>query len=596
MNKQNMSAQSDESKIEDLLTKIQPVPSGNFHKKMEQAHWRIEQVQSRAIKNKSRLKLAVAMLVLLTITIFTVTPQGRAWAQDVMQFFRKINSATVQLSDEQTKQMYEINTQYDLPLVPVFVPTVSPEMAAIAGCETPQKSQSYRCQIALAESKLGFDLKELPEKPIDWEFKSLSFNTDSQYAIMSYDLDFKHTTYTSYSSLQFTQGEGDFSNFDWYKNNPWDAVPADKIETVSIGAYKGEYVKGGFGLPPDSNTLVWFDADRQRLAWSEGKNWYLIDFYPNLNVAGTMGRDQLIHLAESLVTSPIETTEPLSPDHLTSISDAEKISRLDLKAPTLLPMDIVFSYARYFPDGQQVRLIYGLNEELTIHAWEGEPINYNESSGKYEIVNINGEVAYYDHTEGSDSHLFLWWQKDGLNYHMVYDQSIGGRIDKEKILLIAESMQDIDDFPKKGGRNYEQIVLYEQALGIDAKKFSEAPAGWIFANFWGDAYAQCIDLIYTSTTGQGTLFIDQCKTDRRFDVSVFPFGSIKRVKVGNAKGYYIVGGFVMTDDGKQAWDSTSPRKQLYWQEDGLWIQISLYGEEALLSDKEALISFAESLK
>jgi hypothetical protein len=355
-------------------------------------------------------------------------------------------------------------------------------------------------------------------------------------------------------------------------------------------------VKGGFALQPGNNKLTWFEAERQRLVWSEGARWYSIEFRPNLNVAGTMDRDQLIHLAESLIASPIETTEPLSPNHLTSISDAEKISGLDLKAPTLLPMDISFSYGRYFPDGQQVRLIYGPNEELTVQVWEGEPINYNKSSNVYEIVHINGDVAYYDHSDGSESHLFLWWQKDGLNYHMVYDQSIGGRIDKDKMLLIAESMQDIDDFSKKSGRPYEQVAIYEQALGIDAKKFSEAPAGWTFANFWGDAYDQCIGLIYTATTRQDTLLIKQCKTDKRLDISVYPFWSVKRVKVDNAKGSYVAGGFVMTDDGKQVWDPTLPSKQLYWQEDGLWMQIVLYGDEALLLDKDDLISIAESLK
>jgi hypothetical protein len=66
--------------------------------------------------------------------------------------------------------------------------------------------------------------------------------------------------------------------------------------------------------------------------------------------------------------------------------------------------------------------------------------------------------------------------------------------------------------------------------------------------------------------------------------------------VGNIKGYYIVGEFVMADDGKQVWDPTSPRRRLYWQADGLWMQVILYGDEALLSGKDEVISFAESLK
>ncbi len=217
MNKQNVSAALDENSIEELLTKIQPVPSRNFHKRMEQASWRNEQMHTGGI-NQLRLNLVVAVIILLVIAVFAVTPQGRAWAQDAAQFFKRINSATIQLSDEQIKQMNETDGQYDVPLLPVFVPTVSSEMAAIPGCDAPQKAQAYHCQVALAESKLGFDLKELPEKPNGWEFKSISFNTSSQYAIMNFDLDIKYVSYnstgfTSSSNLVFIQGVGDFSNF-----------------------------------------------------------------------------------------------------------------------------------------------------------------------------------------------------------------------------------------------------------------------------------------------------------------------------------------------------------------------------------------------
>jgi hypothetical protein len=85
-------------------------------------------------------------------------------------------------------------------------------------------------------------------------------------------------------------------------------VPADKVESVSVGAYQGEYVKGdfnNFSSKPDNNTWVWsYDDHRQRLAWSEDNHWYLIDFIPNLNIANTMTKDDLIRLAQSLVTSP----------------------------------------------------------------------------------------------------------------------------------------------------------------------------------------------------------------------------------------------------------------------------------------------------
>jgi hypothetical protein len=537
-----------------------------------------------------------ALIVIVVLTMALITPQGRAWAQEVAQFFRRINSIMIELPAEQLKQMNNDSDQsYDLHLVPVFIPTVSPEMAVVPGCETQQKSQSYRCQVVLAESKLGFDLKELPETPKDWEFQSLSFDPSSQYAVLAYRPDFIGGA--RYSQLMLMQGVGDFSNLAWYRNNSWEAVPTDKVEPVSIGEYKGEYVMGSFILKPGDTVLTWSEeTGRQRLVWSEGERWYLIDFSPDLNLSGQMDKEQLIHLAKSLVVSPIAPAESLDPAYLTSISDAEKISGLDLKAPTLLPMNMRFLYARSFPGGKQVHLIYGDNEELIIQEWEGKPLKIDQPSGIFKIVSINGNDGYFESVTGSEPRLSLLWYKDGLNYRIDYNQSFGWHIDKEKMILIAESMQDIDDFSRKNRASYEQLALYEQALGMNAKKFLQVPAEWVFTNFWADAYTQCIDLIYTATGGQDALFISQCKTDKRFDLSVFPAKSMEQVNLRNTKGQYIAGDYVTGNDGKATWDPNSPIKQLYWQEDGLWIQMTIYRESAVLHDKEGLISLAESLR
>ena len=571
-------------------------------------------IQSHVIAGKKSLLLQeeninkiptrqLAFFVLIVIAVLAlITPQGRAWAQEVVQFFRKINSDTIQLSDEQSRSMNEfleqMNKPYDLPLMPVFIPPVAPDMAKISGCETPQKAQSYHCQIALAESKLGFDLKELPEKPKGWEFQSLSFSSHSRTAVMSYELDIQRLGGAIvYSDFMLIQGMGTKSVWSG-SNNPWDVVPADKVESVSVGAYQGEYVRGdfnSFSSKPGDNIQVWsYDDHRQRLAWSEGSHWYLIDFSPNLNIANTMKKDDLIRLAQSLVTSPAATTDPLNPAHLTSVSDAEKISGLDLKAPTLLPMNIDFSYAHYFHDKKEVHLVYGFNGELDIQESVGKPVEFKKPLGKYEftceIVSMNGNEAFYCFFDGPNPRSFLWWRKDNLNYQMSYATYTGGKINREQMLLIAESMQDIVDYQKNGKKSYEQIVLYEQALGIDTKKFPQTSTEWTFVNFYGEPFTQCIGLVYTSTTKQGTLFINQCKTNKAFDLSAFPSRSIERVKVGSNRAQYIVGDFVIADSGKQVWDSTLPVKRLYWQDDGLWLQMILSWHT-----KEDLIALAESL-
>ncbi|MFT3891331.1 MAG: DUF4367 domain-containing protein [Anaerolineales bacterium] len=386
----------------------------------------------------------------------------------------------------------------------------------------------------------------------------------------------------------------------------WELAPAGKVEKVKIGNFDGEYVSGSFTLLEGGTEWVWSDQDvKQRLAWSDGTYWYLFESYMFPGKAGYLNRDQLIQLAGSMVKTPQIQGEQLDPDApsstVYSISDAERLSGLDLKAPTILPMDIDFSSARYTPFTQQVELEYGVNSELVIREWSGKPIQFHEvvdtPNTEYETVTVQGGKAFYGSSNGDASdRLVLWWYKDGMNYQMIFYQYFGTIIDKEKLIVIAESMQDIDDFRAKGKKNYTQIILYEQALGIDARKFSQSPEGWSFYNFWGSPYTKCIVLMYTSTRDQSTMQINQCKTDIRQYIPDTPRKYTDRVKVRNTKGTYIVGDYVTTEDGKQVWDATSPKKTLLWEEDDIWMHITITGDAALVTNKEDLILYAESLQ
>jgi hypothetical protein len=215
MSKQNI---PDENRMEELLGKIQPVPSERFHQQMRQATWkRDERAQTLKIH---RLKVSAGILLVFLVILF-VTPQGRAWAQELFHFFSRINAQVVEIPESQSKLLEEsVNISYDLPLVPLFIPTVSPEMASLPGCRTPEKAQSYRCRVALAESKLGVNLKELPATPENWKFEYLYFDAASRLAMISYIVD---QNSPASGSFLFTQGIGEFpSNF---ANIPWESVP-----------------------------------------------------------------------------------------------------------------------------------------------------------------------------------------------------------------------------------------------------------------------------------------------------------------------------------------------------------------------------------
>ena len=95
MNNQKISPIPDENKIEELLAKIQPVPSELFQRRMTQAFWRVDQGrQGGRITRNAHTKLAVAGTLLLVVAALIFTAQGRAFAQNALQFFTRSESDT----------------------------------------------------------------------------------------------------------------------------------------------------------------------------------------------------------------------------------------------------------------------------------------------------------------------------------------------------------------------------------------------------------------------------------------------------------------------------------------------------------------------
>lgn len=564
-----------------------------------------EKVQTETSKRSFHRILLLRRTVLLLIAlsavfaIFLTTPQGRAWAQDAFQFFQKVNSTTLPISNQELESHNSFLTNkesYDLPLVPVVIPTVVPEIASLPGCDTAEKAESYACQIAYAESQLGFELMEFPTKPQDLEFKTVWFDKQTKFAMIEYE----SPEMGLHVRLSQRIGEAPESF------RLWSSVPASDVEKIKVGSFDGEYVSGFFDLPTGSNELVWKDTtDSQRLAWSDGTTWYLLD------IAGSMRRDRIIELAANLVETPV--LEEIQPDpnvldiELASISKAEAYSGMDLKAPTLLPINFSFSYAHYSGlRKNEVSLRYeGTNagsNYMTIRVWKDGSLNLDSLSttqGNYEVVKVNGQNAFYGVAGGQSPHLFLWWQEGELNYQMYfywYTDIIHGVIDKQKMITIAESMEDINVFKGRVQKPYESIKIYEQALEIDIKEFSTIPDGWSYDGFWADAWQKCIGLVYAVAKEQERFLLTQCGTDRFFEVSDVPATAIEHTIIGKNRAQYIRGGYDYDSSGVQVWQSDLPAQQLRWEENGLWIHIAVYGNRDLLYDKEELISIAESLR
>ena len=109
----------------------------------------------------------------------------------------------------------------------------------------------------------------------------------------------------------------------------------------------------------------------------------------------------------------------------------------------------------------------------------------------------------------------------------------------------------------------------------------------------GNADGRCLYTVYQSAAEHASLIIQQCATDKYSSAADIPFGMAQQVKIGNHTGIYAEGSFVTQENGQLLWNPDPTQKQLYWQENGLWIDMTLSGE---LSSEEDLISYAESLR
>jgi len=114
--------------LEERLNNLLPIPSPRFYRRMARAAW------TPAAKAQRRIVGGVGLVFLLAVALVVATPQGRAWAQEVVHFFTRSSGDMVpvtpisQTSDEDTgfifnQEIAEVGQQagFDL-LEPTWLP------------------------------------------------------------------------------------------------------------------------------------------------------------------------------------------------------------------------------------------------------------------------------------------------------------------------------------------------------------------------------------------------------------------------------------------------------------------------------------------
>ena len=217
-------------------------------------------------KRNSRLAFVVLILLVLLVAAFA-TPQGRSFAQSVLQFFTRAENTSFpvessQLAEEESEQLQ---------------PTAQPPSPLMS--------------VAEAEARAGFKAAVLNTTPAGFKFNGARLYGDN--VVLEYE------PLAGNGHLMIAQSEKGFNE------SEWDMVPASEIIPVKVGDSDGEYTQGTFVVYAGDTSATWKpDMAIRRLRWAENGIWFQMTKYGD--AAGTEYLDQegLVELAASLTFAP----------------------------------------------------------------------------------------------------------------------------------------------------------------------------------------------------------------------------------------------------------------------------------------------------
>ncbi|NJC95866.1 MAG: hypothetical protein C3F07_15035 [Anaerolineales bacterium] len=215
--------------------------------------------QPRRIPRVAYATLAIVVLLALAF----VTPQGRAFAQNVLQFFIRAESKERPLPQGQAPSPEEAQA----------MPTAQPSVPFVSMSE--------------AEKIAGFDAKELPTIPQGFEFAGAM--ASNGYIGIQYQ------AAGNGGQLAINESTNGFIQSDW------DQSPEDAILQVKVNGLDAEIVQGAFVVYPGESVARWNpDAPILRLRWIENGIWFEMTKFGGVESIAYLDAEGMIALAEGM--------------------------------------------------------------------------------------------------------------------------------------------------------------------------------------------------------------------------------------------------------------------------------------------------------
>jgi hypothetical protein len=225
-----------------------------------------ENMKTKRLYRVPRFAFVVAIVVTL-LAVALLTPQGRAFSQSIIQFFRRAEDTTFALRPSQ------IVTNEPDP----SAPTAEPPAPLISVTE--------------AETQVGFDVAGLPLVPDGFHYLGARLYGDA--------VSIEYETEGHGGHLAIKQSQQGFVQSDW------DRVPANAVVPVKIGELDGEFAQGTFVVYAGETMATWNpDAPILRLRWVRDGVWFEMTKFGDVKEIEYLDRAVLIELAESLTLKP----------------------------------------------------------------------------------------------------------------------------------------------------------------------------------------------------------------------------------------------------------------------------------------------------
>jgi hypothetical protein len=383
---------------------------------------RMNSIGSRRIQ---RVALIVLMIAVFG-SIALITPPGRAFAQTVLQFFRRAESNVLPLPAGQIPSPEEAQA----------MPTAQPPAPIVSVRE--------------AEQTAGFDARELPLVPEGFIFAG-AMGSQGSISIQYEAVGGGGALVINESTNGFMQSE-------------WDQAPVESISQVRIGELEAEIVQGAYVVYPGETVARWnSDAPILRLRWVQDGIWFEMAKFGGVERIEYLDQDALIELAASLTNAPFTL----------QIKEAESLAGFDVLEPAWIPevlslFGAAFESEEWERKQNTVRIFYyfssgkygpGLESngivltQQPIHSMEDceicdfvgadanvEEVQIGATTGEY-VVGVWQADASGNWTWIHEPYLqTLRWQANGMAFELLY-MGIPEEVTKTDLIAIAESMK-----------------------------------------------------------------------------------------------------------------------------------------------------------